>query len=59
LTRKVTKYEWKEECEEAFHELKKRLTSAPRLAIPTTDKDFIGCSDASRSVMYMSTQMTK
>jgi len=29
LTRKVTKYEWKERCEEAFQELKKRLTSVP------------------------------
>ena len=49
LTRKVTKYEWTEQCEEAFQELKKRLTSAPMLALPTTDKDFIVYSDASRS----------
>ena len=28
LTRKVAKYEWTEQCEEAFQELKKRLTSA-------------------------------
>ena len=34
LTRKVTKYEWTEQCEEAFQELKKRLTSVPILAFP-------------------------
>jgi len=49
LTRKVTKYEWMEQCEEAFWELKKRLTSAPILALPNTDQDFIVYSDASRS----------
>jgi len=49
LTRKVTRYEWKEWCEEAFQELKKRLTSAPILALPTTDKDFVVYDDASGS----------
>jgi len=49
LTRKVTKYEWTEQCEESFRELKKRLTSVLILALPTTDQDFVGCSDASRS----------
>ena len=49
LTRNVIKYEWTEQCEEAFQELKKRLTSAPILALPTTDKDSIVYSDASRS----------
>jgi len=49
LTRKVAKYEWMEQCEEAFQELKKRLMSASTLALPTTDKDFVVYSDASRS----------
>jgi len=38
-----------EQCEEVFQELKKRLTSAPTLALPTTDKNFVVYSDASRS----------
>ena len=49
LTRKVTKYEWTEQGEEAFQELKKRLMSALILAFPTIEKDFIVYSDASRS----------
>jgi len=47
LTRKVTKYEWTEQCKEVFQELKKRLTSALILALPTTDKDFVVYSNAS------------
>jgi len=49
LTRKVTKYEWTKRCEEAFQKLKKGLTSAPILALPTTDKDFVVYSVASRN----------
>ena len=49
LTRKVTKYEWMEQYGKTFQELKKRPTSAPILALPTTDKDFVVYSDASRS----------
>jgi len=49
LTKKVTKYEWMEPCEEAFQELKKRLMSAPILALPTTERDFVLYSDALRS----------
>ena len=49
LTRKATRYEWMEQCEEMFQELKKRLTSAPILALPTVEKDFVVYSDASRS----------
>ena len=48
LTRKITKYEWTEKCEEAFQELKKRLTSAPILALPTADQDFVVYSDTPR-----------
>jgi len=49
LTRKVTKYEWTEQCVEALQEFKKRLISASILASPTTDKDFVVYSYASRS----------
>jgi len=49
LTRKVTKYEWMDHCEAAFQELKKRLTSAPVIALCTSDKDFIVYSDASKN----------
>ena len=51
LTRKVTKYEWIKRCKEAFQELKKRLMSAPILALPNTDKDLVVYSDASRSAL--------
>lgn len=49
LTKKVTKYEWTDRCEEAFQELKRRLTSAPILALPTSGKDFVVYSDASKN----------
>ena len=49
LTRKVTKYESTEQCEEVFEEMKKRLASSPILPLPTTDRDFAVYSDASRS----------
>ena len=34
LTRKEVKFEWNDRCEEAFQELKRRLTSAPILIVP-------------------------
>ena len=34
LTRKKVKFEWNHQCEKAFQELKKRLTSAPILIVP-------------------------
>jgi len=49
LARKVVKYEWREQCEGVFQELKKRLTSVSILALPNTDKDFMVYSDASMS----------
>jgi len=49
LTRKITRFKWTKQCEEALQELKKRLMSAPIPALPTTDKDFVVYSDASRS----------
>jgi len=49
LTRKVTIYEWTDWCEETFQELKKRMASAPILALPTSDKDFVVFNDASKN----------
>ena len=34
LTRKEVKFDWDDQCEEAFQELKRRLTSAPILIVP-------------------------
>ena len=34
LTRKEVKFDWDDRCEEAFQELKRRLTTAPILIVP-------------------------
>ena len=34
LTRNEVKFDWDDGCEEAFQELKRRLTSAPILIVP-------------------------
>ena len=34
LTRKEVKFDWDDQCEEAFQELKRKLTSAPILIVP-------------------------
>ena len=34
LTRKEFKFDWDDRCEEAFQELKKRLSTAPILIVP-------------------------
>ena len=41
------KFEWTDKCEECFQELKKRLTSAPILVIPSGSEGFVIYSDAS------------
>ncbi|KAI3670568.1 hypothetical protein L1987_87906 [Smallanthus sonchifolius] len=46
LTRKEVKYEWGSNQEEAFKELKKRLTQAPVLALPEGNEDLVVYSDA-------------
>jgi len=48
LQRKRVKYEWTEECNKAFSELKRLLTSAPILRVPDMDKDFTVCTNASK-----------
>ena len=51
LTRKGVKYEWSEECEQSFQELKNRLTTAPVLVLPTLGVEYAVFSDASRQGM--------
>ena len=48
LTRKGKRFEWTEDCEKSFQELKMRLTSAPILTIPEGDEGFVVYSDASK-----------
>ena len=48
LQRKGVKYEWTEECNSAFIELKRLLTSAPILRVSDMEKDFMVCTDASK-----------
>lgn len=47
LTRKDTKFEWIEECEKGFQELKDRLTTTPVLTIPSRLGGYVVYSDAS------------
>jgi len=47
LTRKEVRFNWSKECEESFQEMKRRLTSAPVLALPSGTEGFIVYSDAS------------
>ncbi|GJY95217.1 putative reverse transcriptase domain-containing protein [Tanacetum coccineum] len=47
LTKKNKKYEWGKEEEEAFQTLKKKLCSAPILALPEGTEDFMVYCDAS------------
>jgi hypothetical protein len=47
LTRKNEKYEWGEEQEKAFRELKARLTKAPILTLPNRTENLVVYSDAS------------
>ncbi|KAK9153378.1 hypothetical protein Sjap_000858 [Stephania japonica] len=49
LTKKDVKFEWSEDCEAAFLELKRKLTSAPVLALPETGKGFSVYTDASET----------
>ena len=47
LTRKEVKFEWSDKCEQSFEELKRRLTIAPVLTIPSGSRGFSIYSDAS------------
>jgi hypothetical protein len=48
LQRKGVMYEWTKECDSAFIELKRLLTSAPILRVSDMEKDFTVCTDASK-----------
>ncbi|XP_060967115.1 uncharacterized protein LOC133035345 [Cannabis sativa] len=47
LTRKEVKFMWDDSCEEAFRELKERLTSAPVLTVPNSEEPYVVFTDAS------------
>ena len=49
LTRKEIKFEWDDRCEDAFQELKRRLTSAPILIVPDRGQGYTVYCDASRA----------
>ena len=48
LLRKNTKFEWTAECQKSFEELKRRLTTAPVLTLPSRTGGFVVYSDASQ-----------
>jgi hypothetical protein len=47
LTRKNEKFQWAEECERSFQELKQRLVTAPILTLPSRTGGFLIYSDIS------------
>ena len=49
LTKKGVPFVWGTECQKAFETLKTKLTSAPVLVIPSSDKTFVVYTDASLS----------
>ena len=49
LIRKEVKFYWDDRCEEAFEELKRRLTSAPILIVPDRGLGYTVYCDASRA----------
>jgi ribonuclease HI len=48
LTKKNIRWEWSKECDESFQELKRRLTTALVLILPSGTEGFVVYSDASR-----------
>ena len=49
LTRKEVKFDWDDRCEEAFQELKRRLTSAPILIVPERGQGYKVYCDAMKA----------
>ena len=47
LTRKEVKFVWDDSCEQAFQELKRRLTSAPIIIVPERGQRYIVYCEAS------------
>ncbi|KAL0313697.1 UNVERIFIED_CONTAM: Retrovirus-related Pol polyprotein from transposon, partial [Sesamum calycinum] len=48
LLKKNAPFNWNDKCAQSFEELKKRLTSAPILALPSGDGGYVVYTDASR-----------
>ena len=48
LTQKIVKFQWSDDCEKSFAELKTRLTTAPFLTIPESSDGYVIYCDASR-----------
>ena len=48
LTKKNARFVWTGKCEQCFQELKRRLVTAPVLALPRESGDFVVYSDASK-----------
>ena len=48
LTQKEVKFKWNDQCEKAFQELKRRLTSVPILIVPEMGQMYIVYYDASK-----------
>ena len=49
LTQKEVKFDWDDQCEEAFQELKRRLTTTPILIVLDRGQGYIVYCDASRA----------
>ena len=49
LTQKEVKFDWDDRCEEAFQELKRRLTLAPIMIVPDKGQGYTVYCDASRA----------
>ena len=47
LLQKNVKFEWNKDCQKAFEELKRSLISAPIMAFPRFDREFVLYTDAS------------
>ena len=48
LTQKIVKFQWSDDCEKSFAELKTRLTTAPVLTLPEGSDCYVIYCDASR-----------
>ena len=48
LTRNMVKFQWSDDCEKSFTELKIRLTTAPVLTLPEGSDRYVIYCDASR-----------
>jgi len=51
LTKKDATFEWTNECETAFQELKRALTSTPILVAPCDDGQYVLDTDASDTAL--------